>query len=140
MGRARIAMRLGLRGEVLDDFYYGLRLDTASNPRSPWVTLGTSASSVPYQGPFGKSTFTVNLGQLYLGWHKYDWLDITVGKMTNPLYTTPMVWDGDLNPEGIAEHLKYTIGFADFFANFGQFIYQDTNPTKASKGYFGFVS
>jgi hypothetical protein len=137
LGRARIAIRLGLRGEVLDGFYYGLRLDTGSNPRSPWVTLGTSSSAVPYQGPFGKSTFNVNIGQVYLGWHKYDWLDLTVGKMPNPLYTRPMVWDSDLNPEGLAEHLKYTIGFADFFANFGQYIYQDTNPTEASPGYFG---
>ncbi len=137
LDRARVSVRLGLRGEVLDGFYYGLRLETGSNPRSPWVTLGTSSSAVPYQGPFGKSTFNVNIGQIYLCWHKYDWLDLTVGKMANPLYTTAMAWDGDLNPEGLAEHLKYTIGLADFFANFGQFLYQDTNPTEASRGYFG---
>src|SRR5262249_1523377 len=43
LNRERIAVRLGLRGEVLDDFYYGVRLDTANNPRSPWVSLGTSS-------------------------------------------------------------------------------------------------
>src|SRR2546430_15704375 len=64
LNRERIAVRLGLRGEVLDDFYYGVRLDTANNPRSPWVTLGTSSSGAPYQGPFGKSTVNVNVGQL----------------------------------------------------------------------------
>jgi len=136
LNRERIAVRLGLRGEVLDDFYYGLRLDTANNPRSPWVSLGTSSSGAPYQGPFGKSTFNINVGQVYLGWKPASWLDITAGKMPNPLYVTPMIWDTDLNPEGLAERFKYTIGQADLFINLGQFLYQDTNPTHASKGYF----
>jgi Putative porin len=98
--------------------------------------LGTSSSSVPYQGPFGKSTSGINVGQLYIGWRPTDWADFTFGAMPNPLYTTPMVWDTDLNPAGFAEHFKYTVGQADFFLNLGQFLYQDTNPEKASSGYF----
>src|ERR1044071_753825 len=135
--RLRYAVRVGLRGEVLDNFYYGFRLDTSGNPRSPWLNFGSSASASPtYQGPFGKSTASLNIGQAYLGWRGLEWLDITLGKMPNPLSTTPMVWDPDLNPEGMVERLKYTVGEADFFANFGQFLYQDTNPTKTSDGYF----
>src|SRR5262245_43399676 len=42
LDRLRYAVRIGLRGEVFDDWYYGVRLDTGVNPRSPWVTLGTS--------------------------------------------------------------------------------------------------
>jgi hypothetical protein len=136
LDRGRAALRLGLRGEAFDDFYYGLRLDTASNPRSPWISFGTSSGGAPYQGPFGKSTAGINVGQVYLGWKAGDWLDITAGKMPNPLYNTPMVWDGDLNPEGLAEHLRYSIGPADLFLNFGQFLYQDTNPTHTPSGYF----
>jgi len=124
LDRARLALRVGLHGEALAGIYYGLRLDTSSNPRSPWVTLGTSSPS-----PFGKSGFGINVGQAYFGWKPGNWLDITFGKMPNPFYTTPMVWDPDLNPEGMAERLKYTVGAADFFANFGQFLYQDNNPT-----------
>jgi len=138
MDRLRYAVRLGLRGEVLDDFYYGVRLDTAANPRSPWVTFGTSASGTPFQGPFGKSTAGIDVGQVFIGWHGLSWLDIEAGKMPNPIYTTPMIWDGDLNPEGLAERLKYTIGCADFFATFGQFLYQDVNPTSADSGFFSF--
>lgn len=137
LDRLRYAVRLGLRGELYDDFYYGLRLDTASNPRSPWVTFGTSSSGTPYNGPFGKSTAGLNIGQAYLGWKAGDWLEITAGKMPMPLYTTPMVWDTDLNPEGLAERLKYKVGSADFSATFGQFIYEDTNPTRTTPGYFG---
>jgi len=135
LDRGRYAARIGLRGEAFDDFYYGFRLDTAANPRSPWVSFATSASGVPYQGPFGKSSASVNIGQIYLGWTAANWLDITVGKMPNPFFTTPMVWDPDLNPEGIAERLKYTVGQADLFATFGQFLYADLNPNFASGGF-----
>ena len=128
LGRERYALRLGLRGDLTDDFYYGLRLETAANPRSPWVTFGTSSSGVPFQGPSGKSTAGINLGQVYVGWRPESWVDITLGKMPNPLYTTPMLWDTDINPEGLAERFKYTAGPADLFLNFGQFIYQDVNP------------
>ncbi len=64
LDRGRYALRLGLRGDAFDDFYYGLRLETAANPRSPWVTFGTSSSGVPYYGPYGKSTATIYVGQI----------------------------------------------------------------------------
>jgi hypothetical protein len=132
LGRFRYALRLGLRGDLADNFNYGFRLETASNPRSPWVTFGTSSSGAPYQGPFGKSTAALNLGQIYLGWRPASWVEITIGKMPNPLYNTPMLWDSDFNPEGAVEIFKYTVGDVDFFANFAQFLYADDNPTYTS--------
>ncbi len=39
-----------------------------------------------------------------------------------------------LSPEGAAELFKYTVGEAEFFATFGQFIYEDVNPNAASGG------
>jgi len=134
LDRYRYAVRVGLRGEAFDDFYYGLRLDTAANPRSPWVTFGSSSSGVPYNGPYGKSTAQINIGQVYLGWRPNTWFDVTLGKMAQPLYTTAMVWDTDLYPEGAAERFKYNVGEADFFATFGQFLYQDANPTDSGSG------
>jgi hypothetical protein len=138
LDRLRYAVRLGLRGEVVDDFYFGVRLDTAANPRSPWVTFGTSASGTPFQGPFGKSQAGIDVGQVFIGYRAGTWLDLTFGKMANPLYTTPMVWDTDFNPEGFSERFKYTIGQLDLFANFGQFLYQDVNPTHTASGFFSF--
>ncbi len=140
LDRFRYAVRVGLRGEAFDDFYYGVRAETSANPRSSWVTLGTPSSSippslsVPYQGPFGKAAGGIDIGQVYLGWWPESWFDFTVGKMPNPLYTTPMVWSSTINPEGAAERVKYTVGAADFFAAFGQFIYADQNPNSASGG------
>jgi len=136
LGRFRYALRLGLRGDLADHFNYGIRLETASNPRSPWVTFGTSTSGTPYQSPFGKSTAALTLGQMYLGWRPANWVEFTVGKMPNPLYITPMVWDSDINPEGAVEKLKYTVGDVDFFANLAQFLYEDDNPNYTSPNIF----
>ena len=130
--RYRYSARLGLRGEALEDFYYGVRVETASSPRSAFVTMGTSSSGVPYSGPYGKSTAGIAIGQIYLGWRPESWLDLTVGKMPNPLYTTTLVWSRNINPEGLAERLNYTAGPLELFANFGQFLYQDANPVSAS--------
>jgi hypothetical protein len=137
--RFRYALRLGLRGDLLDHFYYGLRLETAANPRSPWVTFGDE-SAFPFPGPSSKSSDGVNIGQVYLGWRPADWVELTVGKMPNPLYTTTMIWDGDINPEGAAEKFKWTLGKVDLFATFGQFLYQDANPDKAITPFFGTVA
>jgi hypothetical protein len=132
--RERYAFRVGVRGDAYDDFYYGFRMDTSSNPRSSWVTMGTSSSGPPYQGPYGKSTAGLDVGQIFLGWAPESWLDLTFGKMANPLYTSSMVWSPTINPEGVAEHLKYTVGEAELFANFAQFLYADNNPDSASGG------
>jgi hypothetical protein len=131
LNRWRYALRFGVRGDLADDFYYGLRFETSPNPRSPWETFGgSSGSQAPYQGPFSKANnYGLFVGQAYLGWRPYDWLDISAGRVRQPLYTTAMVWDSDYCPEGAVEKIKYTAGRADFFGNFCQFIYQDVNPT-----------
>jgi hypothetical protein len=123
--RFRYAARIGLRGDLFDNFFYGLRVDTSSNPRSPWVTFGDDTSTTPS----AKNSDGINIGQVYLGWRATDWFEMTVGKMPMPLYVTPMIWDTDINPEGSAEKFKASVGNnLDLFASFGQFMYQDTNP------------
>jgi len=133
--RFRYALRFGIRGDLLDDWSYGVRLETSANPRSPWVTFGDDtgkSSSLPISGtPTDKSSDGLNIGQVYLGWHPTSWFEMTAGRMPMPLYTTPMVWDSDINPEGAFEKLKYTIGPVDLFAGFGQFDYQDPNPAQS---------
>ena len=43
--RFRYAFRAGIRGDLFDDFNYGLRLETATNPRSPWSTFGNNTTA-----------------------------------------------------------------------------------------------
>jgi hypothetical protein len=136
--RFRYALRIGIRGDLVDNFYYGLRLETSTNPRSPWATFGnnTTGGSVT---PSDKAQSGLGVGQAFIGWHPESWLDITAGRMPMPLYTTPMVWDSDINPEGAFEKLKYTVGDVDLFADAGQFDYQDPGSASAFPSSVTFV-
>lgn len=125
--RFRYALRVGIRGDLFDDFNYGLRLETSTNPRSPWATFGNNTTSGSAT-PSDKAQSGIGIGQAYLGWHPAEWYEMTVGRMPMSLYTTPMVWDSDINPEGAFEKFKLTVHNFDLFADFGQFDYQDPNP------------
>ncbi len=150
--RERYRARIGLRGTLLDDWYFGVRLETSSNPRSTNVTFGGDSSS----GPFAKNDDGIYLGQAYFGYKGFPDLKLTAGRMPNPMVNTRMVWDDDINPEGLAEQWKHTFTFGgggepvesyskdgkavaapapasdaiklDLFANFGQFVYDEANP------------
>jgi hypothetical protein len=147
--RARYRLRLGLRGKLTDDWFFGLRLETGAGARSTNVTFGDDA------GPFGKTSDGAFIGQAYLGYKGIDGLTLTAGKLPNPFVTTSMVWDSDINPEGLSQQYKYTVKFAgsesvasyskdgkaiaaaktegmtiDLFANLGQFVYDDANPDR----------
>ncbi len=127
--RMRYALRVGIRGDLFDDWSYGIRLETANNPRSPWDTFGNNTTSGAAT-PSDKNSSGIYLGQVFLNWHPTGWYEMTAGRMPMPLYTTPMVWDSDINPEGAFEKFKYTVNNVDLFADFGQFDYQD--PSSAS--------
>jgi hypothetical protein len=138
--RFRYAVRLGLRGDLYDDWNYGLRIETSSNPRSQFVTFGgntgqalpTGPGTPPIGGtPSDKSGSALYIGQAYLGWTPTSWLQMTVGKMPQPLYTTPMVWSPSLSPEGAFEKIMTSLGPVDLFADFGQFDYQDPTASQA---------
>lgn len=160
--RERYRVRVGLRGTLLDDCFFGLRLETSTSPRSTNVTFGDDSS---VNGPFSKDSDRISVGQAYLGYKGFPDITLTAGRMPNPLVTTPLLWDDDINPEGLAQQWKHTFNLSfgggggaesvqsyskegyskegkgvvtteaeplklkiDVFANFAQFVYDDTNP------------
>src|SRR3954467_6003093 len=46
--RERYRLRLGIRGTLADDWFFGLRLETSTNPRSTNVTFGDDPSPAPF--------------------------------------------------------------------------------------------
>jgi hypothetical protein len=112
--RERYRLRLGLRGILADDWFFGVRLETSQNPRSTNVTFGddTSSTSGGGGGPFAKGSDGINVGQAYFGYKGFPEITLTAGKMPNPLVNPFMVWDPDINPEGLAEQWKHTFTFA----------------------------
>jgi hypothetical protein len=158
--RERYRLRLGLRGILAEDWFFGVRLETSQNPRSTNVTFGddTSGTSGGGGGAFARGSDGITVGQAYFGYKGFRDITLTAGRMPNPMITTLMVWDPDINPEGLSEQWKHTFtialgrnekkasGYAkdakdissareseapklkiDVFANFGQFVYDDTN-------------
>src|SRR6266478_63342 len=111
--RERYRLRIGLRGTLLDDWFFGVRLETSASPRSTNVTFGddTSSSSPGGGGPFAKGSDVVYVGQAYGGYKGFPGFTFTGGRMPNPLVTTLMIWDPDINPEGLAEQWKHTFTF-----------------------------
>src|SRR6266403_1326503 len=156
--RERYRLRIGLRGTLADDWFFGVRLETSNKRNSTNVTFGGDGST----GPFAKDDDGMFVGQAYLGYKGFKDITLTVGRMPQPLVTTLMTWDADINPEGLAEQWKHTFnlefgaansvaaseGYSkeggkgsvaptpsepfklkiDVFANFAQFVYDDANP------------
>ena len=156
--RERYRLRIGLRGTLADDWFFGVRLETSNKRNSTNVTFGGDGGT----GPFAKDDDGMFVGQAYLGYKGFKDITLTVGRMPNPLVTTLMTWDADINPEGMAEQWKHSFNFEfgggaveaaqgyskdggkeavatqaasepfkmkiDVFANFAQFVYDDANP------------
>jgi hypothetical protein len=106
--RQRYRLRIGLRGTLMDDWFFGLRLETSTSNRSTNVTIGGDSSN----GPFSKNDDGIFVGQAYFGYTGIPELKLTGGRMPQPLVTTPMVWDDDINPEGLAQQWKHTFNFS----------------------------
>ena len=112
--RFRYRLRFGVTANILDNMEAGFRLgtgDAAGNPLSNNTTAENNFSKKPIwlDTAYGKWT-AINSG----GWV----LAATVGKMENPFTVTPMVFDPDLTPEGLALtgsymfNDKHTLNFA----------------------------
>jgi hypothetical protein len=138
LDRWRYSARVGIRGDLTQRWFYGLRLETSANPRSSWVTFGnTNSNAAGGVAPYGKVGIFV--GQAYLGWKPTPWLTLQAGKMPNPVFTTPMVWDSDISPEGLSERFDFVLKEqVSLFANFGQYVYSQFAPSDDS-GNLGFA-
>ena len=150
--RERYRVRLGLRGKLTDDWFFGLRLETSTSPRSTNVTFGDDSG---VNGPFSKDNDRISVGQAYLGYKGFPDVTLTAGRMPIPFLFTDLIEDDDLNLEGLAEQWKHTFVIGgeqapasyskdaksvvtpgpaeptlkiDVFVNLGQFVYDDSNP------------
>lgn len=108
--RMRFRARLGLSAAVSDDIEVVLQLATGGdNPVSTNQTFDD-----------GFSTKDIGVDLAYVQWAANESLTLFAGKMKNPLYRAggvPLIWDGDLNPEGFAA----TFESGAFFATGGAF-------------------
>ena len=93
--RGRYRARLGITAKATDNVNVIMQIASgADNPVSRNVT---------FDGGF--TTKDIGFDLVYVDWTPIDGLHVMGGKMKNPLYRAggaPVIWDSDLNPEGIA--------------------------------------
>lgn len=61
----------------------------------------------------GNNDYNIYLARAYVSWRPNANLLFVGGKQKNPLYTTDMVWDGDINPQGVTEIYTHSLGAKD---------------------------
>ncbi len=119
--RMRFRARLGLTADVSEDFRFVFQLATGGdNP------VSTNQS---FDGGFSTKDIGVDLA--YVQWDANDELTVFGGKIKNPLYRAggvPLIWDGDLNPEGFAA----TWESGSLFATVGAFSVEERSASDDS--------
>lgn len=93
--RYRFRLRLNAEFKLNGGFFGGVRLQTSENSDSADQTFQD-----------GFRNYDIFISRAYLGWRN-DWLTLTGGMLPNPLYTTELVWDSDINPTGLAQSIRF---------------------------------
>ena len=115
----RIRGRLTLDAAIADDLKAGFRLSTGNskNPVSTDQTLGVDND---------KNTFVVD--QAYLDYRPVAGVEAWAGRMPNPWFSTDLVWDADLNFDGVAlQYRRALAGGVTPFLTIGAFSVQNTD-------------
>ena len=112
----------------------GLKADVSPNVKVIFglATGGDNPVSRNVTGDGGFTTKEIGFELMYIDWSARDDLSVYAGKMKNPLFRAggvPLIWDGDLNPEGIAA--VYSQGM--FFANAGIFAVEERSSEDDSR-------
>lgn len=120
--RARFRGRLGISADLAPDVRVGIGLATGGDdPVSNNQTFGE-----------GFSTKDIGVNLAYVAWKFRDnWL-LTAGKMDKPWFraaATTLVWDADLNPEGLIVAYKGK----KFFGSAGSFIVAERSDEAESR-------
>jgi hypothetical protein len=119
--REVVRFRAGLSSRINENINFGVRLATGSpdDPNTADVTLGNFVDDL-----------AVSLDRVYLEL-KHQGLTLSGGKIANPFLRTDLVWDGDVNPQGVAASYavtgsgKFTPKFTGMYAIIDE---QTTNP------------
>ena len=97
--RVRFRLRLDADFKLGPNWFGGVELSTSQASDSGNQTFGDAGTS---GGGFNK--YSIYISRAFLGWQN-DWLTVKAGKIANPFYTTDMVWDPDISPDGISESI-----------------------------------
>jgi len=104
--RVRERFRFRLNGDVAlqKGWTAGFALET-----------GQAADSGNQTFAAANDDYSIYLARAYIGWQPNRNWALVFGKQKNPLYTTDLRWDADINPQGVSEIYKYFLSGKDTF-------------------------
>lgn len=94
--RYRFRLRLNAEYDFAGPFFGGFSLETGNDANGANQTFSN-----------GFQDYDIYISKVYLGWNATDWLTVIAGKQDNPFYTTNLVWDSDINPQGMVETVEF---------------------------------
>jgi hypothetical protein len=113
--RVRLRARLDVAAQVAEGFDTDIRIATGSdsNPVSTNQTLGAT-------GDFQK--YALWLDRAYIRGHALDWFTGYAGRMPNPFWTSNLLFDDELNFDGIAGQARIpALDDVEVMVNLGAF-------------------
>lgn len=105
--RYRYRARLGVNAQLSDEVFMGVVLASGSDNGA----VSTNETLGDY---FAKDDIWID--KAYLRYQPMDGVTLTGGRMPNPFYSTDLVWDPDINPEGVAVRASHDFGSVEVFA------------------------
>ena len=102
--RARIRARLGIDGQLNEDFVAGIYFATGSLG-DPTTTNETLTNF------FDRKTFQLDRGYITYNPVAHKWLSLTGGKFAYPWLRTSLTFDPDINPEGFDAKLSFDMHY-----------------------------
>ncbi len=127
--RLRIRARLAATAKVNNELEVGIGLATGNttDPVSTNATLGDSLN---------KKSFTMD--QAYLKWTPTPSVTLWGGRFANPWFSTDLVWDQDVNFDGVAVSYKPQLtSKTSLFMTAGAFPIQEVEMSSHDKWLFG---
>ncbi|HEY7839403.1 MAG TPA: putative porin [Terriglobales bacterium] len=100
--RLRYRVRLNLTTQLDHDFSGGVSV-ASGDVNDPTSTNQTAT------GFYTRKPLELNKAYLQFQPHAFPALTVTGGKFAYPWHSTQLVWDSDLNPEGLAETLAFPL-------------------------------
>ncbi|HEB55623.1 MAG TPA: hypothetical protein ENI98_04810 [Gammaproteobacteria bacterium] len=105
VNRLRIRMRLGIDAKITNDLKASIRLATG-NPQDP---VSTNQTLGQYAERYNLSIDRVYLKYDYINLDGYPSMTLLGGRMPNPWFSTDLVYDHDLNFEGLASKFRFSL-------------------------------
>jgi hypothetical protein len=123
-GRQRYRARIGVYADVTESVKAGIRISSGKNDTA-------TSTNETIDDNFHKDDTGIDLA--YINWEALDGLELIGGKFKQPWQQVSggMVWDGDLNPEGVAARYTAQLGGAKIITTLGVLSLDDNGSSSS---------